>query len=411
MQVPLSQACDSAGLTVKNYRDKISLHVQVHKTSGTLTIERITMSADFIARLIGMVVFAILGTFWGSQLGAISEANPLPVQLTPEQYSFLIGLVGALFGLILTPFFTTRPIRAIRKNLTRVSAQSLSAAVIGLVSGLIIAALLSIPLSRLPFPFGDILPFISAVVFAYLGVSVMVMRKDDVFSVIGSLGRAGSHPESMAGWSQSRSILLDTSVIIDGRILDVARTGFIPGTFIIPHFILAELQYIADSPDNLRRQRGRRGLEVLTQMQKDSSLPVKLSDQDVEGTKDADEKLVMLAKQMHCPILTNDYNLNRVAELQGVTILNINELANSVKSILLPGETLSVHVIQEGKDRTQGVGYMDDGTMVVVENGKECIGKEVMVSVTKVLQTTAGRMIFARPVEQPKPEKKESKKG
>ncbi len=367
------------------------------------------MSADFIARLIGMVVFAILGTFWGSQLGAVSEVNPLPVQLTPEQYSFLIGLVGALFGLILTPFFTTRPIRAIRKNLSRVSAQSLSAALIGLISGLIVAALLSFPLSRLPFPFGDILPFTSAVIFAYLGVSVMVMRKNDIFAVLSSISHSTAHGESTGSWAQNRTVLLDTSVIIDGRIIDVARTGFIPGTFLIPHFILAELQYIADSPDNLRRQRGRRGLEVLSQMQKDPALPVKLSDNDVEGTKDADEKLVILAKQMHCPILTNDYNLNRVAELQGVTILNINELANAVKSVLLPGESLSVHVIQEGKDHTQGVGYMDDGTMVVVENGKECIGKEVMVSVTKVLQTAAGRMIFARPVEKEKPEKKESK--
>ena len=236
-------------------------------------------------------------------------------------------------------------------------------------------------------------------IFSYLGVSVFVMRKNDIFSVFSSLksGGAGAGADSGANWAESRTILLDTSVIIDGRISDIARTGFLPGSLLIPRFVLTELQYIADSADSLRRQRGRRGLEVLSQLQKEPTIPVRLSDIDVEGVREVDEKLVILSRQLRCPILTNDYNLNRVAELQGVTVLNINELANAVKSVLLPGEVMSVRVIQEGKEQSQGVGYMDDGTMVVIESGREYLNQEILVVVTKVLQTAAGRMIFARP--------------
>lgn len=370
------------------------------------------MSADFVFRLIGMVAFAVLGTYWGAQLGVLAKTGTTAILLTTEQYSFLIGLVGALFGLILTPFFTSRPIRAIKKYLARVSARTLSASLIGLIAGLIVAALLSFPLSLLPSPFGKIMPFIGVLLFTYLGVSIFIMRENDIFSVISSIrNHEGGTHEGVSGWAQGRTVLLDTSVIIDGRIVDITRTGFLPATILIPRFILTELQYIADSSDNLRRQRGRRGLEVLSQLQKDKSLPVKMSDIDVEGTKDADEKLVILARQLRCPILTNDYNLNRVAELQGVTVLNINELANAVKSAMLPGENLSIRIIQEGKDHSQGVGYLDDGTMVVVENGNKLINQEVMVVVTKVLQTSAGRMIFARPFDQSIAEQKEPGNG
>jgi uncharacterized protein YacL len=227
------------------------------------------------------------------------------------------------------------------------------------------------------------------------------MRQTELFSVVTSFTGHGASaaPDSNGKLADSRSILLDTSVIIDGRIADIARTGFLPGSLLIPRFVLNELQYIADSADNLRRQRGRRGIEVLSQLQKEPLIPVRLSDIDVEGVREVDDKLVILARQLRCPILTNDYNLNRIAELQGVTILNVNELANAVKSVLLPGETLIVRVIQEGKESNQGVGYMDDGTMVVVEFGRDYIDHEVAVTVTKVLQTTAGRMIFAKPDE------------
>jgi len=362
------------------------------------------MSSDFIIRLIGMVVLAIGGVYWGSSIGQIANQNPNPNTFSVEQYAFTIGLLGALTGLILSPILTLRPIKALRSLLVRISAQSLFSTLLGLVVGLIIAALLAFPLSLLPSPFGKILPFVGVVLFSYIGVAIFVMRQTDLFSVLSNLtGRnlsgsgSGSGAEtSGANWAESRTILLDTSVIIDGRIADIARTGFLPGALLIPRFVLNELQYIADSSDGLRRQRGRRGMEVLSQLQKEPIIPVRISDIDVDKVREVDDKLVILARQLRCPILTNDYNLNRIAELQGVMVLNVNELANAVKSVLLPGEILSVHVIQEGKEMAQGVGYMDDGTMVVVENGREFLNKEIEVTVSKVLQTAAGRMIFAR---------------
>jgi uncharacterized protein YacL len=362
------------------------------------------MSSEFIVRLIGMIIFSILGVYSGVYLGQLANVEPGTNTLSVEQYGVIIGMVGALVGLILTPFLTTRPIRALRQLLSRISAQNLFAALSGLVVGLIIAVLAAFPLSLLPKPLGNILPFVGVLVFGYMGVAVFMMRQHDLFSMVQSLNpRAGSGTPAEqgsgnnTGLAESRSILLDTSVIIDGRIADIARTGFIPGSLLIPRFVLTELQYIADSPDSLRRQRGRRGMEVLSTLQKEPSIPVRLSDIDVEGVREVDDKLVILARQMRCPILTNDYNLNRIAELQGVTVLNVNELANSVKSVLLPGEILNIRVIQEGKESGQGVGYMDDGTMVVIENGREHMDREIEVIVTKVLQTAAGRMIFARP--------------
>ena len=227
------------------------------------------------------------------------------------------------------------------------------------------------------------------------------MRQADLFNTWKTLSGRGTTFEQPAELSkkpgEGRTILLDTSVIIDGRIADIAHTGFLPGSLLIPRFVLNELQYIADSPDNLRRQRGRRGLDVLSQLQKEPNIPVQISDLDVEGVREVDDKLVILARQLRCPILTNDYNLNRVAGLQGVTVLNVNDLANAVKSVLLPGEPLNVRIIQEGRESGQGIGYMDDGTMVVVENGRDYMNMETVVVVTKVLQTAAGRMIFARP--------------
>jgi uncharacterized protein YacL len=361
------------------------------------------MSADFVARLIGMIIFSIMGVSLGTSLGLMANISPRDSAFSVEQYSFTFGLVGALAGLILTPFLSTRPIRAFRSLLGRISPQSLFASLLGLIVGLVIAALLAFPLSLLPSPFGRVMPFFGVLILGYMGVSVFVMRQNDLFAVFttfrGTVTQSpgGGQESPGANWAENRTILLDTSVIIDGRIADIARTGFLPGSLLIPRFVLNELQYIADSADSLRRQRGRRGMEVLAQLQREPSIPVRITDIDVEGVREVDDKLVILARQMRCPILTNDFNLNRIAELQGVTILNINELANAVKSVMLPGEILCIRIIQEGKESGQGVGYMDDGTMVVVENGREHIDKEMNVMVTKVLQTAAGRMIFARP--------------
>ncbi len=360
------------------------------------------MSVEFFFRLLGMIGFAIGGAYWGRYVGEISNVNPPAGTLSVDQFAFLFGLVGALIGLILTPYFTTRPIRAIRRSLGKASIQTVFASLFGLVIGLVVAALLAFPLSLLPDPFGKIMPFAGVLLFGYLGISVVVMRQSDIYSLVTAIrgGQSqGKEAVNAAGWSDSRTILLDTSVIIDGRIADISRTGFLPGSLLIPRFVLNELQYIADSPDNMRRQRGRRGMEVLSSLQKEPAIPVRISDIDVEGMREVDDKLIVLARQMHCPILTNDYNLNRIAELQGVTVLNVNELANAVKSVLIPGEIMTIQVIQEGRESGQGVAYMDDGTMVVVENGREYMDREIQVIVTKVLQTAAGRMIFAKPDE------------
>jgi uncharacterized protein YacL len=194
-------------------------------------------------------------------------------------------------------------------------------------------------------------------------------------------------------------MLLDTSVIIDGRIADVAETGFLWAILGVPRFILNELQNIADSAEVLRRNRGRRGLEILDRLQQVKDVEIAFLDQDPASAQQVDEKLVYLGREMGAAIVTNDYNLNRVAKLQGVRVLNINELANAVKSVVLPGEEMSIHVIQEGKEANQGVGYLDDGTMVVVEQGRKSLGAQISVRVTKVLQTNAGRLIFAVPEE------------
>ncbi|MFH2104340.1 MAG: PIN domain-containing protein [Chloroflexota bacterium] len=349
------------------------------------------MSIDFYIRLVGMVVFALLGASTGNWLGMTTNPGNQLV------YTLLLGLVGALFGLVLSPYLTTRPMRRVRALLGRLSAETLVSGLVGLVVGLIVAALLSFPLSLLPEPFGKVMPFVGVLIFGYFGVAIFVMRQTDFASVLSGLsGRRESG--GPGGWgAASRTVLLDTSVIIDGRVADIANTGFLPGTLLIPRFVLNELQYIADSSDNVRRQRGRRGMEVLAELQKSPAVVVRISDIDVEGVRDVDDKLVVLARQLKCPIVTNDYNLNRIAELQGVPILNINELTNAVKSVVLPGEIMTVSIIQEGREANQGVGYMDDGTMVVVEHGNKFIGQTKDVTVTKVLQTAAGRMIFARP--------------
>jgi uncharacterized protein YacL len=348
------------------------------------------MSAEFVSRILGMILAAVggasLGVYAAAQLGG-----------SPYQYAAIFMLVGALIGLVLTPYLTVRPIAELRRRVRQAPAQQLLAAMLGLTVGLFVAALISFPLSLLPPPFSQILPFVAAILFGYLGVLVMGIRQGDIFSEFrGRLPVWGGGEGAEGGGGGRGAVLLDTSVIIDGRIADISRTGFVDGEMLVPRFVLNELQHIADSPDTLRRNRGRRGLEMLHRLQSESITPVRITDMDIEDVRDVDDRLVLLAKRLHSPIITNDYNLNRVAELQGVRVLNINELANAVKALFLPGETLTVRIVQEGREIGQGVGYLDDGTMVVVEDGKSYVSQELEVVVTKVLQTAAGRMLFAR---------------
>ncbi len=352
------------------------------------------ISVEFGLRILGMVVLAVAGWFGGEALAPYIGMDPLFTGVT-------IAAVGALAGLTITPYLTTRPLRWVRARVSELPISVLLMGTIGLIVGLIIAGLLSFPLSLLPEPFNGILPFVSAIGMSWLGVQIFVMRQKDIINLFrnrlpGRPVEAKEAKDKEKDKEKEASVLVDTSVIIDGRIADIARTGFILGTLLVPKFVLNELQHIADSSDSLRRNRGRRGLEVLNQLQKDGGVPVKFTDADPANAREVDDKLVTLAKKLNCAVLTNDYNLNHVAQLQGVKVLNVNELANAVKVVFLPGETLRVTIIQDGKEPSQGVGYLDDGTMVVVDEGRRQMGQSVNVVVTKIFQTTAGRMVFAR---------------
>ncbi len=344
------------------------------------------MKVDLFFRVIVALILGIFGWEVGMEAAGATA-------LTSESLRWVapLTLAGIVAGAVLAPWLTTVPARWARRTVRQIPAQQILAAAIGLGVGLLIAALLAWPLSFLPSPFGKILPAIGAVVLGYLGTIVMVLRQKEIFAL---LGARWSAPPAI---QEQTPVLLDTSVIIDGRIADICQTGFIRGPMIVPRFVLNELQHIADSPDPLRRNRGRRGLDMLNKMQHESEVPVVISDLDVDGVRQVDDKLVQLGKQLGCPVVTNDFNLNQVAGLQGVTVLNINALANAVKSVVLPGETMRVRIIQEGKENSQGVGYLDDGTMVVVENGYRYMNNVLDVVVTKVLQTNAGRMLFAQP--------------
>jgi uncharacterized protein YacL len=259
--------------------------------------------------------------------------------------------------------------------------------------------LLGFPLANLAQPFGTWLP-LGVSLFLGLGMlGLTVAKRRDLLGAaeaVGFLRRSGGDVRSSDQTGEPR-IVVDTSAIIDGRIAEIVESGFIYGTLVVPRFVLDELQHIADSSDTLRRNRGRRGLEILARMQKEPGTPVEIVEDSVPAEAEVDAKLVALALRHSRVILTNDFNLNRVAELQGVRVMNINSLANAVKPAVLPGEELRVRVIQEGKEAGQGVGFLDDGTMIVVEGGARHIDKDLDVAVTRVLQTVAGRMIFAQP--------------
>lgn len=347
------------------------------------------MSADFLVRLVGMIVVAVISFQVAVSLGGSWKDVRVISALT---------LAGAALGLLIAPWLTIRPFNWVSNRINEMSSSQMFAGVIGLILGLAIAALMTPALSNLPPPFGEIMPFVVSILLGYFGLAMLMRRHREIFTFVNArLARDGMTGRGGARAREADTVLLDTSVIIDGRIADISRTGFIGETMLVPRFVLNELQHIADSSDPLRRNRGRRGLEMLNKLQKESVVPIVISDLDMEDVREVDDKLVMLAKKLHCPIVTNDYNLNRVAELQGVVVLNVNELTNAVRVILLPGETLQVRVIQEGKEIGQGVGYLDDGTMVVVENGKRYMNQTITAMVTKVLQTAAGRMIFAQP--------------
>lgn len=292
-------------------------------------------------------------------------------------------------------------VAVIAYRLTRLSAQKLILVVIGALFGSLIGSLLAVPLSALSEPYKQYLPITVTIVLAVSMAAVFFTKHDFLDNLMAKRNDKKPKTEKLKPIKLDkgeRRVLVDTSAIIDGRIGDIVSTGFIPGVLIVPRFVLAELQNIADSEDPLRRGRGRRGLEILNEMRLNEALQLDIIEENPESIKEVDHKLVYLAKKYKANILTTDYNLNRVATIEGVKILNINELANSIRAVVLPGEVMKVQVVQAGKEKNQGVGYLPDGTMIVVDKGDKMIGKEVDCEVTRIFQTVAGKMIFASPL-------------
>ncbi|NLC07572.1 MAG: TRAM domain-containing protein [Syntrophomonadaceae bacterium] len=316
----------------------------------------------------------------------------------------LIGLstgILALLAFALAPWCMRKVVQAaagVENALQKTPTQDLLGGALGLIIGLIIATLLGYSFSYVPV-IGGYLAIIVSLGLGYLGLLLGMKRKDELLAVFSIFPRIGGRDKDRALKSEVRGRykILDTSVIIDGRIADICQSGFIEGVLVVPSFVLEELRHVADSSDLLKRSRGRRGLDILNEMRKNPNITVEVVEDDFEDLTEVDSKLVRLAQLKQGYILTNDYNLNKVAELQGVKVLNINELANAVKPIVLPGEEMVVQVIKDGKEAGQGVGYLDDGTMIVIDGGRRFIGQSVDVFVTSVFQTAAGRMIFAKP--------------
>ncbi len=345
------------------------------------------LSSEFAFRIVGMFIFTLVGARIGIDA---STSFALPAVAT----SFTFALVGMLFGLIVTPWITVRPVRFLRKLITEMSIDVLIMALTGLLLGLLVGLLTAYPLSLLEGPLGNVLPAAVTITTAYLGLTICSIRSREIWTFLREQWGTKTGRRGMAV-SGDRELLLDTSVLIDGRIVEIAETGFLGGALIVPRFVLSELHQVADSSDPLRRNRGRRGLAKLNELQRNEDIPLRIVEDDFEGVHEVDDKLIMLAIQMDTPIITNDYNLNRVAEAQNVSVLNINVLANAVRSIYIPGETFPIHIIQEGKDPDQGVGYLEDGTMVVIAGGKHHMDRTVNVTVTRLINKPTGRMIFA----------------
>ncbi|MBZ4645659.1 MAG: hypothetical protein PWR27_445 [Petroclostridium sp.] len=323
-------------------------------------------------------------------------------QISPNSYvvSTIVlyvggGLMGAtLFYISGAKFmsFLRDILLHIERTLQNRTSHEILSGALGLIIGLIIANLISLPILSIPI-IGTVLAITANVMLGYLGISIALKKKDELSDSVFFLKKGiikRSNPSIQPK-------ILDTSVIIDGRIADICRTGFVEGPLVIPAFVLRELQHIADSSDALKRNRGRRGLDILNIIQKELDIPVEILDKDFDTIHEVDSKLLKLAELMNGKVITNDYNLNKVASFQGVPVLNINELANAVKPVVLPGEEMTVLVVKDGKENGQGVAYLDDGTMIVVDGGKRHIGESVGVLVTSILQTPAGRMIFAKP--------------
>jgi uncharacterized protein YacL len=366
---------------------------------------------DKVLRFVITILMAIVG------LVLMKFANPLLTLLISAEFlkmgifgitmtnllSVLLGgVIGGGIGFFISPYLVNKLLKLsvwVEVQLSKMPIHDVIAGAGGLAIGLIIANLLGSAFSPIPFV-GNYIPVVLSIVLGYLGVHITIQKRDEIaglFEFIPRMVREKGKDKEQPIEQERHYKLLDTSVIIDGRIADICQSGFIEGTILIPVFVLEELQHIADSSDLLKRNRGRRGLDVLNRIQKEFGMYVQIDERDFEDISEVDSKLVKLGQLVHGKIITNDYNLNKVSELQGVPVLNINELSNAVKPVVIPGENMVVTVVKDGKEFAQGVAYLDDGTMIVVEGGKKYMNETIEVTVTSVLQTAAGRMIFAKP--------------
>jgi len=351
-----------------------------------------------IMAVVGVVAGGVT-TYYG--LGRLAEAMGRTLELTHLVSLTALGAaLGGLVGLFVGPPLIRWIICAVQWlefRVTGASLQEIALGAAGLIIGLIIANLLRPVLSQMPL-LGSILPTTSVLLLGYLGMVIGRAKKDDLSGLMGGMrARQNKGLDVLPKTASLQPKVLDTSAIIDGRIADICASGFLEGPLVTPAFVLEELRHIADSQDILRRNRGRRGLDVLARIRQELAVPVRIEEAELGTNLDVDAKLVKLARNLDACIITNDYNLTKVARLQGVPVLNVNELALALRPVLLPGEDITVHIIKDGKESGQGVAYLDDGTMVVVDGGRRHLGEDLEVTVTRELQTVGGRMIFARP--------------
>ena len=344
------------------------------------------------------ISFLFRGLIFVTNLGDVISLN----ETQQDILSIIFTIIGGIIFFILAPYVgrhSQRVVKNIESDLQKVPSSEFVTGTFGLVIGLFLAYLISHLYLGINLPFiGTVLSILTYLLFGYLGVSIATKRGKDILTTLSSSRRAASSKQKGKNYDIVPKIL-DTSVIIDGRIADIMKTGFLEGNIVIPEFVLVELRHIADSSDNLKRNRGRRGLDILNRIQNEYGVEIYNTNDDksLEEIPEVDVKLLKLAQNLNGKVVTNDFNLNKVAMIKGVEVLNINELANALKPVVLPGEEMELFLIKEGKEDNQAVAYLDDGTMIVVEEGKKYIGETITVVVTSVLQTSAGRMIFAEP--------------
>lgn len=345
-----------------------------------------------------LIIGGTLGMFLIPKLLILIKANDITIINNPYVTAILGALIFFLF-IFWSVDHVVNFIKWIEEFLVKAPITDIIFGSLGLMVGLFVAFITGNALSAINVPIvNTVAPILITLLLGYLGFQVGFKKRDELLGLIRSSKKKSPEvEEEKVVENESSFKILDTSVIIDGRIADICQTGFVEGTLVIPQFVLEELQHIADSSDALKRNRGRRGLDILNRIQKELAVKVQFYEGDFEDIQEVDSKLIKLAKVMQGVLVTNDFNLNKVCEFQNVPVLNINDLANAIKPVVIPGEEMSVLVIKDGKEQKQGIAYLDDGTMIVVEEGRDYIGKQIDVVVTSVLQTSAGRMIFAKP--------------